>query len=86
MHHGVELDAMGQDKRRAVIGGSYGPSARQQLTVYGTFLAVVTALAIGFWLLAKELDKPPDTIAIEAPWAKSDVPQRPPSGIDQSPP
>lgn len=86
MHHGVELDAMGHDKRRAVIGKSYGPSARQQLTVYGTFFLVVTVLAIGFYFLAKELDKAPDTNPAKAPWSAPDAVQRPPGPIDSTPP
>jgi hypothetical protein len=85
MHHRVELDAMGHDKRRAVMGKTYGPTARQQLTVYGTFIVVVTVLAIGFWLLARELDKAPETNPVKAPWATSAT-QRPPGEIDGSPP
>lgn len=86
MHHSVELDAMGHDKRRAVMGKTYGPTVRQQLTVYGTFIVVVTVLAIGFFLLAKELDKAPETNPAVAPWSAADAPQRPPGPIDGSPP
>jgi hypothetical protein len=86
MHHRVELDAMGHDKRRAVVGKSYGPSARQQLTVYGTFIAVMAVLVVGFLLLAQELDKAPDTNPDVAPWSASDAPQRPPGDIDDSKP
>jgi hypothetical protein len=74
---GSDVDAMGLDKRRQVKGGSYGPSLARQITLYGIFVAVVVALAIGFKLLADELDQPPDTIEHQAPWTGNDNPPRP---------
>lgn len=77
---------MGHDKRRAVVGKSYGPGFQKQATVYGGFIAVMAVLAIGFFLLAKELDKPPATNPDVAAWSAPDAPQRPPTEIDQTPP
>jgi hypothetical protein len=77
-----DVDAMGKDKRRQVIGQSYGPSVARQATVYGVFLAVVAALVIGFLLLVKELDKAPETYADEAPWSVQDAPQEPPPRLE----
>jgi hypothetical protein len=71
-----DTDAMGLDKRRHVVGGSYGPSLARQASMYGIFIAVVAALTIGFIVLANELDQPPETYADEAPWAQPDAPQR----------
>jgi hypothetical protein len=68
---------MGLDKRRAVVGGSYSPSIGRQATLYGVFIVVVVALAIGFKLLADKLDEPPANTANEAPWSQSDAPQIP---------
>jgi hypothetical protein len=69
---------MGKDKRRAVVGHSYGPSKTRQATLYGIFLAVVVLLLIGGKLLADKLDQPPDHISATAPWSEDDAKQRPP--------
>ena len=73
-----DLDAMGKDKRRHVMGGTYGPTRTRIFATFATTFAIIGALAIGFYLAAKELDKPPETNAVEAPWAAPDAPQRPP--------
>jgi hypothetical protein len=73
-HHEIsDTDAMGLAKRRDVVGKSYGPSFAKQATLYGGFIAVIAVLAIGFKLLADELDKPPETVKAEAAWQNSDV-------------
>ena len=72
-----DVDAMGLDKRRAVIGGSYSPSAARQATLYGIFVVVVVGLAIGFKLLADKLDEPPAHNPDRAPWSQQDAPQIP---------
>lgn len=81
-----EVDALGKDKRRAVIGGRYGPTPGRQLALYGSFLAVVAAVVVGFIILANELDQPPETVEAEAPWAQPEAPQSRPRGVDQVPP
>jgi hypothetical protein len=62
-------DAMGLDKRRSVVGGQYGVSFGKQATLYGGALAILAVVVIGFVLLAKELDKSPETFPDKAPWA-----------------
>jgi hypothetical protein len=81
-HEQSDVDAMGLDKRREVIGGSYSPSVGRQVTMYGIFLGVVAALAIGFYLLAKNLDEPPAKYEDKAPWAQADAKQVKPPPID----
>jgi hypothetical protein len=76
------VDAMGKDKRRQVVGQSYGPSVARQMTVYGIFLAVTAAFVIGFLLLAKELDKAPASNPDEAPWSQEDARQNPPLPLE----
>ena len=78
-HDISQTDAMGLDKRRSVVGGSYGPTLARQASMYGIFLAVVAALVIGFILLANELDQPPETYEDTAPWQDSNIP---PTDID----
>jgi hypothetical protein len=77
-----DVDAMGLDKRRAVVGGQYSPPLARQATVYGIVIAVLAALVIGFVVLANKLDQPPDEYADEAPWSQQEAAQRPPAPID----
>jgi hypothetical protein len=81
-HRGSEVDAIGLDKRREVVGKSYGPSVARRATMYGIFLAALTALVIGGKLLADELDQPPAEVKAEAPWTGTDAP---PAPIDSRP-
>jgi hypothetical protein len=77
-HEQSDADAMGLDKRRAVIGGCYSPSVARQATLYGIFVGVIVALGIGFKLLADKLDEPPANNPDKAPWSQHDAPQIPP--------
>jgi hypothetical protein len=76
-HEPSEVDAMGLDKRREVVGKSYAPSFGRQATMYGIFLAVLAVLVIGGKLLADELDKPPDPVEDQAVWTGNDEPPAP---------
>lgn len=76
-----DIDAMGKDKRRTVVGGTYGPTRARVFATFATFFAVVAALVFGFYLLAQELDKPPAENPAEAPWSQADAPQIPPREI-----
>ena len=72
------LDAMGLDKRRQVVGQSYGASLGKQAAIYGAFLVVLVALVFGGKLLADKLDQPPEKNDDVAPWSAPDAPQIPP--------
>jgi hypothetical protein len=81
-HEQSEVDAMGLDKRRPVIGQSYGPSKARQFAVYLGFLAVVAALVVGGIILVGNLDKPVGKdVPNSAPWAKHGVKQIKPKPI-----
>jgi hypothetical protein len=71
-HEQSDVDAMGLDKRREVIGGSYSPSRTRQITMYAIVIAVVAAAAFGLKLLADDLDQPPAQVKDQAPWTGSD--------------
>jgi hypothetical protein len=77
------VDAMGQDKRREVVGHSYGPSRRSQVMFF-VAVGVILVVIIGGWTLAvAAFDQPPDSNPDEAPWSAADAPQIPtrsPSG------
>ncbi|MET0824817.1 MAG: hypothetical protein ABWY79_10690 [Solirubrobacterales bacterium] len=71
-HQQSEVDAMGLDKRREVIGGRYSASATRQILTYAIVVLVVAGAAIGIKLLADDLDQPPKRVADEAPWTGTD--------------
>jgi len=70
-----DVDAMGQDKRRRVVGRSYGPSFARQAVLYLAFLVAVAAVALGIKLLVDKYDQPPDHFQAKAPWAQPGVHQ-----------
>ena len=80
-HEQSEVDAMGKDKRRPVVGESHGPSTARQLTLYGAFLAVVVALAVGGFILVGSLDKSVGKVPNSAPWSKPGAKQVQPKPI-----
>jgi hypothetical protein len=60
---------MGQDKRRQVVGHSYGPSRRSQIMFF-VAVAAVAVVIIGGWLtLVALFDKPPTHFTDRAPWS-----------------
>src|SRR3954453_11940643 len=68
-HEPSDVDARGQDKRRQVVGHSYGPSARTKV-VFFVGLAVVLVVLVGGWLgLVALFDKPPTNFTDHAPWS-----------------
>ena len=76
-HEQSDVDAMGLDKRREVVGGSYSPSIARQAAMYGIFILVVAAIAFGFKLAVDEFDQPEENYKAEAPWTDSDRPPEP---------
>jgi hypothetical protein len=81
-HEQSEVDAIGEDKRRQVVGQSYGPSKARQILLYGIFLICVAALFIGGKFLVDSLDTPVGKhVPHTAPWAKQDAKQRPPKPL-----
>jgi hypothetical protein len=72
-----DVDAMGQDKRRRIIGESYGPSKGRQLVYYGIFILFLVLLYIGGKVAIDQLDKAPAHDATQAPWAQPNSPQTP---------
>ncbi len=80
-HHADEgpsqVDAMGQEKRREVVGHSYGPSRRSQIMFF-VAVGVILVVIIGGWTLAvAAFDQPPDSNPDKAPWSAADAPQVP---------
>jgi hypothetical protein len=80
-HEQSDVDAMGKDKRRQVVGQTYGPTFARQATLYGLVIAVIAALGVGGKLLADKLDEPPATNPDKAPWSAPDAKQHPPKPL-----
>lgn len=73
-----DVDAMGREKKRKVVGGTYGPTRTRVFATFATFFVVVAALGVGLYFLAKELDQPPKNNPDEAPWSAEGVEQKAP--------
>ena len=69
-------DAMGQDKRRTIIGQGYGPSRGRQFLYYGLFIGFLVLAFIGGKIAVSELDKAPAKDPDAAPWAGTQVPPK----------
>src|SRR3954471_19677907 len=81
-HEQSEVDAMGLDKRRTVVGEKVGPSKKRQLAVYLGFLAIVVALVVGGIILVGSLDTSVGkNVPNSAPWSKSGAKQLEPKRI-----
>lgn len=74
-----DVDAMGQDKRRQIVGHAYGPSKRSQLLFFVAVGAVIVLLIGGSLAAVAAFDQPPDEDPDEAPWSEANAPQIPPN-------
>ena len=77
-----DVDAMGQDKHRRVIGQRYGASRGRQLLYYGLFVAFVVAVYLGGQAAVSHFDKAPKHDKAQAPWAQKGAPDIPLGGFE----
>jgi hypothetical protein len=70
-HDPSDVDAMGQDKRRQVVGHSYGPSRKSQFIFFGVVAALVVLVIGGSAALVAAFDQPPEEYPDEAPWSEA---------------
>ncbi len=76
-HEPSDVDAMGRDKRRQIVGHAYGPSRRSQILFFIAVGALVVLLVGGSLAAVAAFDQPPDEYPDEAPWSASDAEQAP---------
>jgi hypothetical protein len=81
-HQPSDVDAMGQDKHRKVIGQRYGASRGRQLLYYGIFVAFLVLSYIGLSAAVSHFDKKPAHSPDVAPWSKAGAPQGPLGGFE----
>ena len=81
-HQPSELDAMGTEKRRSVVGKQYGATVRKQVTVYGIFLAVAAALVIAFLTVVSSVDNADIALEDTGPWTEAAASQDAPRDVD----
>jgi hypothetical protein len=78
----TDLDAVGNDKRRQVVGQQYGDSARKRLLFYGISVLVIVLAIVVFLTVIRGIDDRDIPLRDTAPWAAEDAPQIPPRDID----
>lgn len=71
-HEPSDVDAMGQDKRREVVGHSYGPSRRSQLMFFVAVGALALLIVGGSIAAVSAFDQPEDEYPDKAPWSEAD--------------
>jgi hypothetical protein len=77
-----DLDAMGNDKRRQVIGQQYGATVRKRLLVYGAFVAVIVVAIIAFLTVVNSYDGRDIELKDTAPWTQAGALESPPRDVD----
>lgn len=77
-----DLDLMGQDKRRTVVGGQYGATVRKQLTVYGIFIALVVGVGYAAITVVGNIDGAEIPLEDTGPWTLGAGAEDPPRDVD----
>lgn len=78
----IDRDAMGNDKRRLVVGGQYGATLRKRLLVYGAAVGTMVVLVVVFFTVVKNVDEREMPLKNTAPWAQADENLSQPRDVD----
>ena len=79
-----DQDAMGNDKRRQVIGGQYGATVRKRVVIYGIAIAVIVSAVILSLTVVSNIDDKEIPLEDTAPWTAADAAPEPPRDVDFS--
>lgn len=77
-----DVDAMGNDKRRVVVGQQYGATTQKKLLVYGAVVGFFVVLAIVFLTVVTNYDSRDVPLEDTAPWAAANASQEAPRDVD----
>jgi hypothetical protein len=77
-----DQDAMGNDKRRQVIGGQYGATVRKRLVIYGLAIAVIVGAVILSLTVVSNIDNKEIPLEDTAPWTAADATPEAPRDLD----
>ena len=77
-----DVDAMGNDKRRVVVGGQYGATVQKKLLVYGVVLAVMVGIVVAFLTVVTGIDNKEIALKDTAPWSEAGGAQVAPRDVD----
>ncbi len=72
-----DVDAMGQDKRRKVVGQGYGPSRKSQMVFFAAIATILVVIVGGYALAISLFDQPPSDNPDKAPWSQASAKQIP---------
>src|SRR5512133_1214762 len=78
----ADVDAMGQDKHRKVVGQRHGVSRGRSLVYHGVFVVLLVGGYLGLRAAVEQLDKAPAHSPDKAPWSKAGAPQLPLGGFE----
>lgn len=77
-----DVDAMGNEKRRVVIGQQYGATTQKKLLVYGAVVGFFVVLAIVFLTVVTNYDSRDVPLKDTAPWTAANASQEAPRDVD----
>jgi hypothetical protein len=81
-----DVDAMGQDEHRKVVGQGHGVSRGRSLVYHGVFVVLLVGGYLGLHAAVEQLDKAPARSPDKAPWSKAGAPQLPLGGSEPNRP
>ena len=77
-----DVDAMGNEKRREVVGQQYGATRKKKLAIYGGVVAFIAVVIIAFLTVVQGYDNRDMPLTDTAPWTQAGASQEAPRDVD----
>lgn len=77
-----DVDAMGNEKRRIVVGEQYGATRKKKLAIYGGVIAFIAVVVIAFLTVVRGYDNRDMPLTDTAPWTQAGASQEAPRDVD----